>query len=204
MLAQPVVTDRITNRVGHCAQEGVVRSESNQVSTGPRGDQQKMYPPSDDERSAARLWLNVLKNNFSKSRTGVEQSDMKHRGRKSAAEIQAEHLYRRLHPPVPEIVVDNPPYEPPPPPDDLADEEKALWRDVADEYRIGTASAMMLRLALDAHRVAREAHILVNQEGICIPNRDGNPVVHPAVRVQMREFRYFMQAMKALGVSPYA
>ena len=81
--------------------------------------------------------------------------------------------------------------------------QKLLWSSIAAEYRIGAASSLMLRLALHAHQLAREAHAMVGRDGVCVPNRDGNPVVHPGVRLQLREFRAFMQAMKILGVEPY-
>ena len=106
---------------------------------------------------------------------------MKHRGRKSLAEIEAEALNKRLNRRDPRIVVDNPPYVPPKPPDDLPDEEKALWRGIAAQHRVDVASGMVLKIALQAHALSRKAHDLVAREGVCIPNRDGNPAVHPAL-----------------------
>jgi Phage terminase, small subunit len=120
--------------------------------------------------------------------------------RKSRAAIEAEALNRRLNRKPPAVAVDNPPYQPPPPPRDLPDEEKGLWRDIAARYRVDVASGLVLKMGLQAHATWRDANARVRRDGLTIETTQGNLRPHPAVAIGQREFRFFLTAVKQLGV----
>lgn len=119
---------------------------------------------------------------------------MRHRGRKSQAEREMEDFLRRQS--VPVLTPSQP--KPPPIPRDLADEEAALWEGVNQEFVLGAAAQMILRSALEEHAQARKARERLSEEGMVVPNRDGNPKLHPLVGVEQRYYRAYTEAMKLL------
>ena len=71
---------------------------------------------------------------------------------------------------------------------------------MTSEYR-GTMTAWAaLETGLHAHEVERKARAQVAREGITVPNRDGNPVVNPAVKVGRDARRDFVATLKMLGI----
>lgn len=111
---------------------------------------------------------------------------MRHRGRKSRAEIEADALYNRLFPEPRPSVASGPPYVPPEPPRDLEAPEAEIWRDFVRDYQVPPGPYHVLHSGLQMLRRARKAQEIIAKEGMCVPNRDGNPRPHPAIKIEKR------------------
>ena len=121
---------------------------------------------------------------------------MKHRGRKSAAELAV----GAAEPSAPRLVASSPYPEPPPPPRDLEKPERELWTKVASDYRGMLTSFAVLEIGLYAHKQMRDAQKQIAVEGMLVPNRDGNPTLNPAVKVERNARRDFLAIFKQLGI----
>ncbi|MGC8541873.1 MAG: P27 family phage terminase small subunit [Phycisphaerae bacterium] len=79
----------------------------------------------------------------------------------------------------------------------LSAEAKNLWRRLLSEYELNDSAALaLLANALQAFDRMREAQALLARDGICPPDRFGQPRAHPAVLIE-RDSRAAM--LKHLG-----
>jgi P27 family predicted phage terminase small subunit len=87
------------------------------------------------------------------------------------------------------------PHDPPP---HLSDESARWWRAVTADFFLEAHHEKLLRLACEAWDRAQEARRILNDEGLVVRNDRGNPISHPAVRIEEHARAAFMKAVKAL------
>jgi hypothetical protein len=117
---------------------------------------------------------------------------MKHRGRKSRAELALVGFEPAGYSP--------PPPDPPPPPDHLGQPERELWGHFFREYQLeGIIAETFVEMALCAHMQARTCGERIRADGgPVIAGRYGQPKAHPLLSAERRAWATYFVALKAL------
>src|SRR5262249_23708100 len=118
---------------------------------------------------------------------------MKQRGRKSQASLRVVGSHPRL-------VSSSSPDDRPQPPDQLGETEQAIWNAVIGDWKGSSASYYVLLSGLEAHMRARQARETIDDEGMTIIGRDGQPKAHPLCTVERDARRAFQQTFRSLGI----
>jgi P27 family predicted phage terminase small subunit len=118
---------------------------------------------------------------------------MKQRGRKSQTQL-------RVVGSKPKLGTSNNPGDPPRPPNHLGEPEQQIWNAVIGDWKGNGASYFVLLSGLEAHQRAREAREIIDDEGMTIIGRDGQPKAHPLCTVERDARRAFQQTFRSLGI----
>ena len=86
------------------------------------------------------------------------------------------------------------------PPDHLGEPECEIWDDVIRDFKGSRASYFVLLSWLEAHMRARQARETIDDEGMTIIGRDGQPKAHPLCTVERDARRAFQQTFRSLGI----
>jgi P27 family predicted phage terminase small subunit len=87
------------------------------------------------------------------------------------------------------------------PPTHFGQEEVAIWKRVFSDYDIHTETAAdVLAVTLEAHMRCREARQRIEQDGMVVNGRDGQPKPHPLLAVERDSRAQFLAGLKALGL----
>ncbi|MDP8958285.1 MAG: hypothetical protein M3N51_03585, partial [Actinomycetota bacterium] len=70
------------------------------------------------------------------------------------------------------------------PPGHLSESSKRFWRATVRQYELERHHLHLLAGALEAWDRAQEARKLLDEEGIVVQDRFGQPKAHPAVRIE--------------------
>jgi hypothetical protein len=119
---------------------------------------------------------------------------MLQRGRKSQA-------LRAMIPHVPHPVVDVLPDDPPPPPPELLDApEQKIWSTIVREHPFNRAGHLMLENALLSLGRARKCREIIERDGAMIMNREGMPMRHPLLAIEVQSRKLVRDTFKALKI----
>jgi P27 family predicted phage terminase small subunit len=100
----------------------------------------------------------------------------------------------------PRLVVSQPTDHRPPPPDYLGAPERQIWADVVADWKGSRSSFSVLASGLESHQRAREARETIDEEGLTIIGRDGQPKAHPLCSVERDARAAFQRTFKQLGI----
>jgi hypothetical protein len=89
---------------------------------------------------------------------------------------------------------------PAPPPSHLSTKAASLWRDTLASYDLSAHELEVFRLALEALDRAAQARRTLGREGVYRENRFGDPVPHPAVKVEKDSAATFARLVAKLDL----
>lgn len=119
----------------------------------------------------------------------------KQRGRKSSAALAIVSNIKPLADP-PRAA-----YEPPAPPQDLGAPEKAIWKQIFEDYSWSKRlSTNVLHNGLQSHQLAREAQSQIRKDGMLIDGVSGQSKAHPLLSVVRDHRAAWLATIKALGL----
>jgi P27 family predicted phage terminase small subunit len=91
-------------------------------------------------------------------------------------------------------------YRTPPAPKHLSAESRQLWKQVTSGWELDEGSVVILLQALEALDRLRQAQEVIAREGIVAIGRNGEPITHPAFRIEKDARSMLLRAWRQLDL----